>query len=163
MPAIWHVIVIYSDLLSCLQAIQGEDTEHPLMCCIMNLLWKLGDKGAHVKFCRIPSHCGIEGNEAVDKLAKESLDLDIDTPLGIYHAGLKPQVNAYVQQLMQVKWDVEVHGRDLYLMKANLTPPFRYKHLKSAEEVIMTQHWTLQSHQGLYCLLWTPSSLPPPQ
>ena len=50
-----------------------------------------------------------------------------------------PQVNAYVQQLTQVKWDVEVHGRDLYLLKANLAPPDRYKHLKRAEEVAMTR------------------------
>ena len=139
MPAVRHDVVIYSDSLSCLQAIQGEDTEHPLMCRIMNLLWKLSDKGTHVKFCWIPSHCGIEGNEAADKLAKESLGLNIDALLGIYHADLKPQVNAYVQQLMQVKWDVEVHGRDLYLLKANLAPPDRYKHLKRAEEVAMTR------------------------
>ena len=95
--------------------------------------------GTHVKFCWIPSHCGIEGNEAADKLAKESLGLNIDALLGIYHADLKPQVNAYVQQLMQVKWDVEVHGRDLYLLKANLAPPDRYKHLERAEEVAMTR------------------------
>ena len=105
----------------------------------LNLLWKLNDKGTHVKFCWIPSHCGIEGNEAADKLAKESLGLNIDALLGINHADLKPQVNAYVQQLTQVKWDVEVHGRDLYLLKANLAPPDRYKHLKRAEEVAMTR------------------------
>ena len=139
MPAVRHDVVIYSDSLSCLQAIQGEDTEHPLLCRIMNLLWKLNDKGTHVKFCWIPSHCGIEGNEAADKLAKESLGLNIDALLGIYHADLKPQVNAYVQQLTQVKWDVEVHGRDLYLLKANLAPPDRYKHLKRAEAVAMTR------------------------
>ena len=151
MPAVRHDVVIYSDSLSCLQAIEGEDTEHPRMCRIMNLLWKLRDKGTHVKFCWIPSHCGIEGNEAADKLVKESLDLDIDALLGIYHADLKPQVNAYVQQLMQVKWDVEVHGRDLYLLEVKLAPPERYKHLKRAKEVAMTRlrigHWkTTKGH-----------------
>ena len=128
-----HGVVIYSDSLSCLQAIQGEDTEHPLMCRIMNLLLKLSDKGTHVKLCWIPSKCGVEGNEAVDKLAKESLHLDIDALLGIYHADLKPLFKAYVQQLVQVKWDVEVHGRDLYLLKANLLPPDRCTHLKRTE------------------------------
>ena len=133
MPAMRHDVVIYSDSLSCLQAIQGEDTEHPLMCRIMNLLWKLSDKGTHVKFCWIPSKCGVEGNEAVDKLAKESLHLDIDALLGFNHADLKPLFKAYVQQLVQVKWDVEVHGRDLYLLKANSLPPDRCTHLKRAE------------------------------
>ena len=41
--------------------------------------------------------------------------------------------------LMQVKWGMEVLGRDLYLLKANLAPPTRNKHLKRAEEVIMTR------------------------
>ena len=100
MPAVEHDVVVYSDSLSCLQAIEGEDTEHPFVCRIMNLLWKLSDKGTHVRFCWIPSHCGIEGNELVDQKAKESLDLEIDPRLDIHYADLKPQVNAYVQQLI---------------------------------------------------------------
>ena len=59
-----------------------------------------------------PATVGLR--EAVDKLAKESLGLDVETLLGIDHADLKPQVNAYVKQLMQIKWNVEVHWRDLY-------------------------------------------------
>ena len=33
--------------MSCLQAIEGEDTENPFICHIMNLLWLLNDKGTH--------------------------------------------------------------------------------------------------------------------
>ena len=60
--------------MSCLQAIEGEDTENPFICHIMNLLWSLSDKGTRVRFCWVPSHCGIDGNERVDQLAKETLD-----------------------------------------------------------------------------------------
>ena len=69
-----HDVVVYSDSMSCLQAIEGEDTEKPFICHIMNLPWLLSDKGTHVRFCWIPSHCGIEGNEKVDQLATETLD-----------------------------------------------------------------------------------------
>ena len=65
MGPVHHDIVVYSDSMSCLQAIEGEDTENPLICHIMNLLWLLSDKGTHVRFCWIPSHCGNEGNEWV--------------------------------------------------------------------------------------------------
>ena len=34
-----HDVVVYSDSMSCLQAIEGEDTENPFICHIMNLLW----------------------------------------------------------------------------------------------------------------------------
>ena len=82
MGPVHHDVVIYSDSMSCLQAIEGENTENPFIRHIMNLLWLLSDKSTHVRFCWIPSHCGIEGNERVDQLAKETLDQDIDRPTG---------------------------------------------------------------------------------
>ena len=117
MGPVHHDVIVHSDSMSCLQAIEGEDTENPLICHIMNLLWLLNDKGTHIRFCWIPSHCGIDGNERVDQLAKETLDHDIDPLVGVHHADLKPQVNSYIQQLVQIKWDVAVHGRDLYFEK----------------------------------------------
>ena len=62
MCPVHHHIVVYSDSMFSLQAIEGEDTENPLICHIMNLLWLLSDRGTHVRFCWISSHCGIEIN-----------------------------------------------------------------------------------------------------
>ena len=84
MEPVRHDVVVYSDSMSSLQAIEGKDTENPLICYIMNLLWLLSDKDTYVRFCWIPSHCGIEGNEKVDQSAKESLDHGID-PLARVH------------------------------------------------------------------------------
>ena len=42
-----HHDVVYSDSMSCLQAIEGKDTDNPFICHIMNLLWLLSDKGTH--------------------------------------------------------------------------------------------------------------------
>ena len=71
MGPVHHDVVVYSDSMSCLQAIEGEDTENPFICHIMNLLWSLSDKGTHVRFCWVPSHCGIDGNGRVDQLARD--------------------------------------------------------------------------------------------
>ena len=51
MDPVQHDVIIYSDSMSCLQAIEGEDTDNPLICQIMNLLWALSDKGTRVRFC----------------------------------------------------------------------------------------------------------------
>ena len=139
MDSVKHDVVVYSDSMSCLQAIEGEDTENPLSCHIMNLLWALSDKGTRVRFCWVPSHCGIEGNEIVDQLAKDTLDHDIDPLATVHYADLKPVVNSYIQQEVQIKWDVSIHGIDLYLLKPTLGPPKKFKHLTRAEEVVITR------------------------
>ena len=96
---IWVLAIKYKVIIYC--AIQtnvadiiircqkmSEDTENPLICNIMNLLWALSDKGIYVRFCWVPSHCGIEGNDIVDQLAKEALDHDIDTLTTVHSADL---------------------------------------------------------------------------
>ena len=87
----------------------------------------------------MPSHCGIEGNEIVDQLAKETLDHDIDPLATVHCADLKPVMNSYIQQEVQIKWDVSIHGRDLYLLKPTLGPPKKFKHLTRAEVVVITR------------------------
>ena len=125
--------------MSCLQAIEGEDTENPFICHIMNLLWSLSDKGTRVRFCWVPSHCGIDGNERVYQLAKETLNQDIDPLASVHYTDMKPLVNSYIQKLVQTKWDVAVHGRDVYLVKPTLGPPKKFQHLTRAEEVVITR------------------------
>ena len=139
MDPVQHDVVFYSDSMSCLQAIEGEDMENPIICHIMNLLWALSDKGTCVGFCWVPSHCGIEGNEVVDQLAKKTLDHDINPLTTVHYADLKPLVNSYIEQEVQTKWDVSIHGRDLYLVKPTLGPPKKFQHLTRAEEVVITR------------------------
>ena len=50
-----------------------------------------------------------------------------------------PLVNSYIQKLVQTKWDVSVHGRDLYLVKPTLGPPKKFQHLTRAEEAVITR------------------------
>ena len=139
MGPVHHDMVVYSDSMSCLQATEGESNENPFICHIMNLLWSLSDKGTRVRFCWVPSHCGIDGNERVDQLAKETLDQDIDSRASVHSTDMKPLVNSYIQKLVQTKWDVAVHGRDLYLVKSILGPPKKLQRLTRAEEVVITR------------------------
>ena len=139
MDPVQHDVEIYSDSMSCLQAIEGEDISNLLICQIMNLLWALSDKSTCVRFCWVPSHCGIEGNEIVDQLAKETLDHDINPLTTVHFANLKPLVNSYIQQEVHIKWDVSIHGRDMYLLKPTLGTPKRFSHLTRTEEVVITR------------------------
>ena len=139
MDPVKHDVVVYSDSMYCLQAVEGEDNENPLIYNIMNLLWALSDTGTCVRFCWVPNHCSIEGNEIVDQLAKDTLDHDINPLATVHYADLKHVVNSYIQHEVQIKWDVSIHGRDLYLLKPTLGPPKKSKHLTGAEEVVITR------------------------
>ena len=97
MGPVHHHVVVYSESMSCLQAIEGEDTENPFTCHIVNLLWSLSDKGTRVRFCWVLSHCGIDGNKRVGQLAKETLEQDIDPLASIHFTDMKPLVNSYIR------------------------------------------------------------------
>ena len=62
MGPIHNDLLVYSDSMSCLQPIEGEDTEDHFICHTVNLLWLLSDRGIRVHSCWIPGHFGIEGN-----------------------------------------------------------------------------------------------------
>ena len=135
MGQVHHNVVVYSHSMFCLQAIESEDTENPFICHIMNLLWLLNDNGAHVHLY----HCAIEGNERLDQLAKETLDHDIDPLASVHYADLKALDNSFNQWLVQTRWDVAAHGRDLYLLKPTLGPQKNCQYLTRAEEVVITR------------------------
>ena len=77
--------------------------------------------------------------ENVRYRSKETLDQDVDPLANVNYTDMKPLVNSYIQKLVQTKWDVAVHGRDLYLVKPTLGPPKKFQHLTRAEEVVITQ------------------------
>ena len=112
--------------------------------------------------CLVPSHCGIEGNEIVDQLAKETLDHDIDLVTTVHFADLKPLVNSNIQQEVQIKWDVSIHGRDLYLLKPTLGPPKRFwaPDQSWGDCDNLTPNWLYQGHKIPYLVPRTTNCLP---
>ena len=78
-------------------------------------------------------------NDRVDKLAKETLRQDIDPLTSVHNTDMKPLVIPYIQKLVQTKWDVALHGRDLYLVKPTLGPPKKFHHLTRTEKVVITR------------------------
>ena len=94
--------------------------KRPELC----LLWKS-------KMCQLT--LGVWGYD------KRGNQVSIHRAVGVHYTDMKPLVNSYIQKLVQTKWDVAVHGRDLYLVKPTLGPPKKFQHLTRAEEVVITR------------------------
>ena len=63
---------IYSDSKSALQAILKYDSQNSIVQNIHMLLVSLKENNTSIKFCWVPAHCGIKGNEFADKIAKQA-------------------------------------------------------------------------------------------
>ena len=62
--------------------------------CFMATPSTLSDKGTCGRFCWVPRHCGMEGNEIVDQLARKTLDHDLDLLATVHYADFKPLVSS---------------------------------------------------------------------
>ena len=127
------------DSMPCLQAIEGEDTENPLICYIRSLLWIPNDKGTHAHFCWIPSHCGIEGNEKVDQLAKEILDHGIDPLTRLHCADLKPVVKLLYPAANSNQVGRVCAWQRFLSLEINIRSSKIIQYITRAEELVITQ------------------------
>lgn len=63
---------IASDSRSSLEAVSDPNSLHPLVAEIKELIVRLGQEGKAVTLYWVKAHCGIEGNERADELAKQA-------------------------------------------------------------------------------------------
>ena len=87
-------IVIFSDSLSCLQAIQNKRWDNPTILSILNSLHKLIITGTFVVFVWLPSHLGIHGNADANTAAKAALSLPV-SEYKVPYTDFKSLIQAY--------------------------------------------------------------------
>jgi len=96
--------VIFSDSLSCLQAISGCNLNNPLIQDILERCHLLLLNGKQVIFCCIPSHVQIIGNERADAAAKNALQLEF-SDFQIPYTDYKSMVNLHFSKVWQNQWN----------------------------------------------------------
>ena len=129
--------VIYSDSLSCLQALQNKNMDNPIIREIIHILSYLREVDSQIEFCWIPGHCGITGNEKADKIAKDHIPhkiYEVKTP----YSDLKPRISQYVNSLFQAKWDICV-GNKLHEINESFLPFLKMYSDNRKEDIILTR------------------------
>ena len=95
--------IVFTDSLSCLQAIQNEDLQNPHILEFLQLYTDCIRRLKRIVLCWVPGHVGIAGNEQADRLAKEALDKEI-TPYALHFSNLLPMAKEYFTNIWQDIW-----------------------------------------------------------
>ena len=129
--------VIYSDSLSCLQALQNKNMENPIIREIIHILSYLKKVGSQTEFCWIPGNVGIKGNEKADTIAKRHIFQDI-YEVKIPYSDFKPRISQYVNSLFQAKWNICVRNK-LHEINDTFPPSLKIYSDNRKEDIILTR------------------------
>ena len=111
---------IFSDSQSTLQAINHPNPTHPIVQVIQNLLIDIQQSRKEVILCKVPSHIGVEGNEAADRAANEARNIPgLHTTL-LPHRDFYPPIHQFIHQKWQERWNTS--NTHLRLLKPTVGP-----------------------------------------
>ena len=89
--------ILFSDSLSCLQALVGNNCDHPFIQDILKFFNDSCSVNKKVVLAWVPSQEGIKGNEKADDLAKQALNFNV-FDLKVPYTDLKVNVNSVFKQ-----------------------------------------------------------------
>ena len=95
--------IVFTDSLSCLQALQHMKLEHPLIGMVIRKCVFLNIAKKDIVFCWLHSHTGIKGNEKADSAAKSALDLP-HAKVGVPYIDFKHLISQYIFSTWQDNW-----------------------------------------------------------
>ena len=95
--------VIYSDSRSVLEALKKYNPLHPLIQKAQEWLFHLSVRRKVVKFCWIPGHIGLEGNELADREAKDAASSGALIKK-VPHLDMRPVIKSYIHEKWRQRW-----------------------------------------------------------
>ena len=102
--------IIFSDSMSSLEALSGFKTELDLVLKIIKDYTHLTNVGKTIKFCWIPSHVNIPGNERADTAAKAALGLPA-TNMKQPARELMPRISKFCLQEWRDIWNIAANNK----------------------------------------------------
>ena len=103
--------LILSDSLSSLLAIREFYPDNPLIQDILKCLTALELSGKSIKFCWIPSHVGIPGNEMADAAARRAASAPCTRRFPLPARDFYPAVRSFALSRWQRMWDTQCSNK----------------------------------------------------
>ena len=92
-------------------ALRAFYPSNPLVQDILSCLISLDRAGKTVKFCWIPSHVGIAGNELADAAARRASSAGCTRRLPLPAGDFYPVASSYLRGQWQRKWDAQTRNK----------------------------------------------------
>jgi len=132
-------ITIFSDSLSALQAIDSGKTHNR-----PNLLLEVQElitQHAHsITMVWLPSHLGIKGNEAADRLANSATShSSVDIDIGFELSESYQQVDNHIMDIWQDRWSKVTKALHYHEIVGTVSSKVKYTHTSRRKEVIITR------------------------
>ena len=127
--------IIFSDSKSVLEALNSQDSKNPLINFALQTIYTIMNNGKLIKFCWIPSHIGIKGNENVDRAARDAIHFPDSGNFKVPYTDKFPQVKKYVHECWQQFWH-EQNNQKLYEIKP-IIGEFNVSSLSRREQVVI--------------------------
>ena len=96
---------IFTDSQSSLMSIEASYPQHPLVQAIQSRLFELLEQHKTIEFCKVPSHIGVRGNEAVDRVANEAIHIPGFASTQIPHRDYFQGIKRTTQSRWQERWN----------------------------------------------------------
>lgn len=130
-------IVIASDSLSALKALNNMYSNHPGIQRILEIGTKMKDDQKIVQYIWVPGHVGIKGNEMADKAAKEALFLPGRGKVLLTSSELARPLKENIQKEWQDMWDKTLSK--LKTIKTDIRPWNSSSRDNRREEVVLAR------------------------
>ena len=129
--------IIFCDSLSSLQALDGNNCDHPFIQDILKLFNDCCSVIKKVVLAWVPSHVGIKDNEKADELAKQALNFNV-LDLKVPYTDLKVNVNSVLKQKWQTHWNASPDNK-LFQINPTVGDFYVWTGLSRREEIVITR------------------------
>ncbi|CAI6342733.1 unnamed protein product [Macrosiphum euphorbiae] len=130
-------ILIISDSLSALLAIEAPNPSNEIICQIHNIITSTHKS---IEFMWVPSHTGIPGNEKVDILANEAITSSSSSTITtLPFQDVKRCINIHTSNMWQTSWDEIPITNKLKSIKKKITKWYTQPNASRRSEIINTR------------------------
>lgn len=126
--------IIYTDSLSTLKALHIKSECEPIVGDILNMVY-LNSQATCIRFCWVPSHVGIPGNEKADKYASQAAHKTV-TKVKIPLKDIQRTIRLALLAKWQKQWDTCTNNK-LHLVKPTLGEWKTCRHQQRFIEVVL--------------------------